>query len=225
MSHELKTPLAAATARIGGLVEAGGSGEDVPARVREEAAAALADLARLDGAIGDLLDMSQLESDAWRPRFEPCDVSDVLGTVLAKLPEVARGRVRFELAEGLPPVTVDFAQVARALANLVENALTYSGPSEPVIIGARTIGPDVVIWVEDRGPGVPDAEKRAVFEKFHRGSASAAVPGTGLGLTIAAAIVRAHGGRVWVEDAVPRGARFMVTLRAGERVMSGGEGE
>ena len=73
------------------------------------------------------------------------------------------------------------------------------------------------IWVEDRGPGVPDAEKERVFEKFYRGSASAAVSpsGTGLGLAIAHEIARTHGGRVWVEDARPNGARFVISLPLG----------
>jgi len=71
----------------------------------------------------------------------------------------------------------------------------------------------VTVVVEDRGPGVPDAEKVRVFEKFYRGTTSAAVPsGTGLGLAIAREIVNSHGGRIWVEDAVPRGARFIVEL-------------
>jgi len=112
----------------------------------------------------------------------------------------------------LPSVSVDFRQVVRALSTMVDNALTYA-PGTDVVVGARALGTDLLVWVEDRGPGVPDEEKQRVFEKFYRGTTSAASPsGTGLGLAIVREIARAHGGRVWVEDAEPRGARFVLSL-------------
>jgi signal transduction histidine kinase len=124
--------------------------------------------------------------------------------------------VVFEVPEDLPPVRVDFAQWARALSNLIDNALLYSPADEIVRVGARVLGNEVLVWVEDRGPGVPDAEKEQVFEKFYRGSTStASASGTGLGLAIAREIARAHRGRVWVEDAAPSGARFVISLPLG----------
>jgi two-component system sensor histidine kinase KdpD len=214
VSHELKTPLAAVTARVTGLLEEG-EGCDA-ARVRSELKAASEDLGRLDASIRDLLDFSRLESDSWRPRLEEYDVSEVLGTVASRIPAAQRPRVVFEVPEDLPPVRVDFAQWARALSNLVDNALLYSPADEVVRVGARVLGGDVLVWVEDQGPGVPDAEKERVFEKFYRGSTSAACPsGTGLGLAIAHEIARTHGGRVWVEDAHPSGARFVISLPLG----------
>jgi two-component system, OmpR family, sensor histidine kinase KdpD len=216
LSHELKTPLAAATARVTGLIEEGAACDT--SRVRSELAAVSEDLVRLDGSIGDLLDLSRLESDAWRPHFEMQDISDVLGTVRSRLPRDARLRVAFTLAEGLPMIRCDFAQLTRAFTNLVENALAYSPPDAPVIVGAEQRGDTLVVWVEDRGPGVADEEKTAVFDKFYRGTASASAPaGTGLGLAIAREIVRTHGASLWVEDAQPRGARFVVSLPLVER--------
>jgi len=211
VSHELKTPLAAATARVTGLLE---EGTDVdPARVQTELASIAVDLDRLDDSIGDLLDLSRLESDSWRPRFELHDVRDVLGTVLSRLPSSQRGRVRFEIVDGTPDVAVDFAQIARAVTNLLENALAYSGQSGDVTIGTRLQGDWVELWVEDHGLGVSDAEKAVVFDKFFRGAASASIPsGTGLGLAITREIVRTHGGDVRVEDAIPHGARFVMSL-------------
>jgi len=211
VSHELKTPLAAATARVTGLVEEGESCD--AARVREELTAVAEDLGRLNDSIGDLLDLSRLESDAWEPHFDHHDVRDILGTVLSRLPGAQRDRVKFDLADGLQDVWADFAQLARALSNLVENALVYSGGSDAVTVGARVVDGTTELWVADSGPGVPDAEKEHVFQKFYRGSASAGVPsGTGLGLAIAREIVRTHGGTTRVEDVVPRGARFVVTI-------------
>lgn len=211
VSHELKTPLSAAVVRISGLLEGDMVAED-PVRVHSELATALDDLMRLDASIGDLIDMSRLESDAWRPRFEEHDLSDVLGTVLSRVPAELRERVRFELPEDLPPVQVDFSQIARALLNVVENALTYSPAGSAVTVGARELAGDTLVWVSDLGPGVPDPEKARVFGRFFRGSAASGSAGTGLGLTIAAEIAHAHGGRLWVEDNVPCGARFVMAL-------------
>lgn len=211
VSHELKTPLAAATARVTGLVEEGEACD--AARVHEELTAVAEDLVRLNDSIGDLLDFSRLESDAWQPRFEDHDVRDILGTVLSRLPAEQRGRLRFHLAEDLPDVRADHAQLTRALSNLVENALAYSPAGAEVVVGARPDSDTVRVWVEDSGSGVSDEEKAHVFGKFYRGSASTNAPsGTGLGLAIASEIVRTHDGTLRVEDVDPHGARFVLTI-------------
>jgi two-component system sensor histidine kinase KdpD len=215
LSHELKTPLAAATARVTGLIDEGASVD--ASRVHSELTAVSEDLGRLDASIGDLLDLSRLESDAWRPHFELQDISDVLGTVRSRLSRDDRLRVAFSLPEDLPPVCCDFAQLARAFANLVENALAYSPADSPVIVGAEQREDTLLVYVEDRGTGVPDQEKGSIFDKFYRGEASVSAPaGTGLGLAIAREIVRTHGARLWVEDAAPSGARFVVSLPLAE---------
>ena len=211
VSHELKTPLAAATARVTGLVEEGESCD--AARVHEELTAVAEDLVRLNDSIGDLLDLSRLESDAWQPHFDLYDVRDILGTVLSRLSVAQRDRVRFDLPENLPDIRADFAQLARALSNLVENALAYSPADSPVQVAARRAGSGIELSISDVGPGVSDAEKAQVFEKFYRGEASASAPaGTGLGLAITREIVRTHDGTLRVEDAQPRGARFVLRI-------------
>jgi two-component system sensor histidine kinase KdpD len=211
VSHELKTPLAAVTARLTGLLgEQGPIGAD---RLREELTAATEDLTRLDSSIRDLVDVSRLESDAWRPKLDTYELSEVLGTVANRVPVAQRSRVLFDIPPDLPPLRMDFAQIARAISNLVENGLAYTPAPEPVRVGARILGSDLIVWVEDRGPGVAEEEKEQVFEKFYRGTASGVAPaGTGLGLAIVREIVRSHGGRVWVEDASPSGARFVLSL-------------
>jgi two-component system sensor histidine kinase KdpD len=138
--------------------------------------------------------------------------------VRSRLLPSQRERVHFDLPGSLPTVYVDFAQLARALTNLVETALVYSRAPEPVRVGAAGRGDDVDIWVEDCGPGVPSEEKSRVFDKFFRGAASDSAPaGTGLGLTIAREIARSHDGRLRVEDVGPHGARFVLTLPAGPK--------
>ena len=211
VSHELKTPLSAATARITGLLGEGeGCGSE---RVREEMQAISGDLVRLNTAIVDLLDVSRLESDAWRPQPELYEVSEILGTVLTKLPEPQRVRVRFDIPPSTPFVFVDFSQTARALANVVENALIYSPPEEPVRVSVTYDSDNVLVVVEDRGPGVASAEKDLIFDKFYRGAMATVVPGgTGLGLAIAKEIIGSQGGFIRVDDAEPHGARFSVSL-------------
>ena len=211
VSHELKTPLAAAIARVTGLVEEGGTCS--ADRVVTELEAVAEDLSRLDASIGDLLDLSRLETDSWRPHFEETDIRDVLGTVLSRLPAEQRPRVRFDLPDVLSPVRADFAQLARALANLIENALAYSPSAATVTVGATDVARGVEIWVEDAGSGIPDEEKARVFEKFYRGPASVMAPaGTGLGLAITREIVGIHDGTIHVEDVEPHGSRFIVGL-------------
>jgi two-component system sensor histidine kinase KdpD len=210
VSHELKTPLAAATARVTGLID---EAVVAPGRLGEELTEVAEDLQRLNASIGDLLDLSRLESDAWRPHRELYDVGDILGTVVSRLPAAQRGRVHFSLSEGAPTICADFSQLARALFNLVENALAYSPPGETVVVTSSVRAGEVLIAVEDRGPGVGGTERSRIFEKFFRGAASGQAPGgTGLGLPIAREIVRSHGGRLYVEDAEPHGARFVVAL-------------
>lgn len=213
VSHELKTPLAAATASITGLLEE--SEPRDPIRLNEELTAVADALGRLDASIGDLLDLSRLESAAWEPRLERYDVGEILGAVLAKLPKRQRERLAFDIADPAPEVRVDFAQLVRAVTNLVENALAYSNEPDRVIVRAfvRPSVREVVIEVEDSGPGVPDEEKPRVFEKFYRGRAAVSAPGgSGLGLAIAAEIAKSLGGRVHVADADGGGAVFSITL-------------
>jgi two-component system, OmpR family, sensor histidine kinase KdpD len=215
VSHELKTPLAAATARVTGLIEERGGD---PARVVDELTEVADDLSRLDGSIADLLDLSRLEAAAWEPRLERYEVAEILGTVRTRLPASRRSRVRFSIDPGTPEVTVDFAQVVRAVVNLVENALAYSAEDAPVLVAARAEGTYAAIAVEDHGPGVSPAEKPRVFEKFYRGAAAGRAPGgTGLGLPIAAEVAHTHNGSVRVEDVEPHGARFVLTLPASRK--------
>ena len=109
----------------------------------------------------------------------------------------------------------DFAQIERALVNLMENATRYSD-GEPVIIRARPVGGRAIIRVIDRGPGIPAADQERIFEPFYRAETGAgdSHPGSGLGLSIAKGFVEANGGRIWVES-TRAGSNFVVELPAG----------
>ncbi len=211
VSHELKTPLAALTATVSNLLE---SDVDWDERsVRDELRAIVGDVARLNNSIGALLDLSRLEAHAWEPRRELYELSDIVAAGIDTLPAHLRERVRLDMPGESPVVSVDFVQLTRVIQNLLENALLYAADSA-VTIGARGWNQGVRLWVEDQGPGVPADEHEAVFEKFYRGQSTGghAPSGTGLGLAITREIVRSHGGTIRLEDVVPHGARFVITL-------------
>lgn len=210
VSHELKTPLAIVTAIVTNLLESDLDWEADAVRVEMRQAADA--LRRLNASIGDLLDVSRLESGSWMPRREWHDVGDILDTVREKMPAVQQPRLRFDVAPDLPMIHVDHVQWTRMLCHLVENALTYS-TNTTVTVRAAVDNDEIRIEVEDDGPGVQPHEAARIFEKFYRGSAAAAAPaGTGLGLAISHDIVDFHGGRIWVEPRSPRGARFVVAM-------------
>ena len=216
VSHELKTPLAAVTATVTSLLE-----EDVawePAAVRGELSAVREDLGRLTDSIGELLDLSRLKADAWMPQRDWFEFGEIVGAAMNKLPAASRRRIDFQIPDGLPPLFVDFQQWLQAILHLLENALAYSPPAARVVIGAAATARELRMWVEDAGAGVPSVEREHIFEQFYRGSAATSKPtGTGLGLAITAEIVRFHGGRIWVENVQPHGARFLLALpRGGE---------
>ena len=171
------------------------------------------DLQRLNNSIGALLDLSRLESSAWEPHKELFEFGEILGTAMSKIPQKMRSRVEFVLPEELPMIKVDFLQWTRVLQNLLENALNYSPAGSIVRIGAFVTSSDFKIWVEDEGPGISVEEKERIFDKFYRGKAASSVPsGTGLGLAVTREIVKSHGGKIWVEDVAPRGARMVISL-------------
>lgn len=225
VSHEMKTPLAALTATVSNLLESDVDWDEDS--VRDELRAIVADVARLNNSIGSLLELSRLEAHAWEPRPEYYELSDIVAAAVDALPVRMKGRVVHKLPEESPVVDVDFAQMKRAVQNLLENALIHGGEDGDVTVGALEWHEGVRLWVEDQGPGVPPDEHEAVFDKFYRGRAKGkrVVSGTGLGLAIASEIVHAHGGTIVVEDVKPHGARFVIVLPLGPTDAQPDDGE
>lgn len=216
VSHELKTPLAALSATVSNLLEHDVAWDEQ--NVRDELQAIVADVTRLTNSINALLDLSRLEAHSWEPARDEYELSDIVAESLETLTPAQRDRVSVGLPDDLPHLWVDYAQWVRVMRNLVENAVLYGRADARVRVGAAVDGdkPAVTMWVEDTGAGIPDDERDKVFEKFFRGRSTQtdAPSGTGLGLAIAREIVRAHGGAIAVEDVVPHGARFVVSLSA-----------
>ncbi len=214
VSHELKTPLAAVTASITDLLEPDVAFDEVSARARLREVTR--DLRRLDGAIADLVDASRLEARAWAPNPAVYEPGEIVGDVIARLRPAQRDRVRLDVPEGLPSVYVDFVQVSKALGHVVDNAMQYS--SGGVEIGVRR-GQDGMLecWVADRGPGIPEAERERVFEKFFRGAAGrASKSSSGLGLAITRDLLEANRGSISIVPGRP-GTLVLIELPTGER--------
>ena len=107
-----------------------------------------------------------------------------------------------------------FAERGFSAAKLADNAVKHTAPGDTVAIGSSYDDEGARLWVRDTGPGVPPEDRELIFERFGRSAVPPGDEGFGLGLSIVGAIARAHGGGVTVEEATPRGARFVITLPA-----------
>lgn len=215
VSHELKTPLSAVNATVTNLLSSETAWDE--RYVRSELETVAEDTKRLGSSINALLDFSRLETESWKPRKEKYELNEIIGSLAAQLPRQEKERLEVNIPPSLPPLWVDFEQFLRLLQNLVENGLRYSDKQHKVMIRAKEQIGEILVMVEDEGPGIPDEEKRKVFEKFYRGSSATKSPiGTGLGLAIVAEIVKYHEGKIWIEDVVPHGTRVVVAIPSGE---------
>jgi len=209
VSHDLRTPLAAITGAASALLEQPPPGTAV---ARELTSTVLEEADRLNRLVGNLLDMTRLESGTLEPRREWTSVEELVGSAIARVERQAGARgIAARVAPDLPLVAVDAVLVEQALVNLLENALRHGGEGR-VEVGARREGERAVVEVCDEGPGFPAGEAERLFDKFHR---AAGGPGAGLGLAIARAIVVAHGGTIAATLRQPRGACFRFELPLG----------
>jgi two-component system sensor histidine kinase KdpD len=211
VSHDLRTPLAAITGAATAILDAEGL---VDSSTQRELVRTIADEAqRLDRLVGNLLEMTRLESGTVKLKREWQPIEEPIGAALSRL-EGALGerKVRLDVASDLPIVAIDGSLVEQVVTNLVENAIKYAPPSSPIEIRASADRDVMTIEVADRGPGIAEEERFRVFEKFRRGNARKDRWGTGLGLAICRAIVEAHGGRIVADGRDGGGASMRFTL-------------
>ena len=218
VSHDLKTPIAAATATLSSVLDAVSSGR-TDSEVAEDIASTLEDLAALDVRVTELVDISRLETASWKSNIDYNDIGDLCHLVTASLREQESRRVICPSLVGTPPFRFDLVQLGRALFHIVENAMRYSPPDAPVALAVDYDDEYVRVSVTDSGPGLSAEDKERVFEKFYRGAASGSVShGSGLGLSIAQRIVEIHEGWIEVGDVEPTGVRFTIVLPRKEEV-------
>ncbi|WP_405907244.1 sensor histidine kinase KdpD [Streptomyces sp. NBC_00828] len=209
VSHDLRTPLAGIKAAVSSL-----RSDDV-AWSEEDQAELLAGIEdgadRLDHLVGNLLDMSRLQTGTVSPLIREIDLDEVVPMALGGVPEES---VELEIPETLPMVVVDPGLLERAVANLVENAVKYSPGGVPVLVSASTLADRVEVRVVDRGPGVPDEAKDRIFEPFQRYGDAPRGAGVGLGLAVARGFAEAMGGTLNAEDTPGGGLTMVLTLRS-----------
>ncbi|GGV46546.1 sensor histidine kinase [Streptomyces longisporoflavus] len=209
VSHDLRTPLAGIKAAVSSL-----RSDDV-AWSEEDQAELLEGIEdgadRLDHLVGNLLDMSRLQTGTVTPLIREIDLDEVVPMALGGVPD---GSADLDIPETLPMVTVDKGLLERAVANIVENAVKYSLDAEPVLVSASALGDRVELRVVDRGPGVPDAAKDRIFEPFQRYGDAPRGAGVGLGLAVARGFVESMGGTLEAEDTPGGGLTMVLTLRA-----------
>jgi two-component system sensor histidine kinase KdpD len=209
VSHDLRTPLAAITGAASGLLQ---REHTLDPNGQELALIAYEEAERLNRLVGNLLEMTRLESGSVKVEKEWQPLEEVIGTTLLRLDRLLEDRpLQTKLPEGLPLVPIDGVLIEQVLVNLLENAVKYTPAGSPILLSAWSEGHEVVVEVADRGSGLPPGEEERIFDKFYR-VRPATTSGVGLGLAICRAVIEAHGGRIWAENRTGSGAAFRFTL-------------
>lgn len=215
VAHELKNPLASLSSAV----------ESLRTVTRPELRIQLQDIIsddvrRLDRLITDISELSRIDARLSRVAFERIDVAALIEGLISlrdargKSPDVAISFVKNGKQRLF--VSGEASQLSRVIENLIDNAVSFSPPGGTIRIGATSDTDSVIITVDDEGPGIPEAAREAIFERFHsdRPTSEAFGKHSGLGLAIARAIINGHDGAIIVapNDAGCKGARFIIRL-------------
>ncbi|MCY7339162.1 MAG: HAMP domain-containing protein [Sphingomonas bacterium] len=217
VTHELKNPLASLRSAVDSLDRI----ED-PALRRQLIDVIRQDVLRLDRLIGDIGEAARTDAELARARFEPVDVGNLIGQLVASWENRREtGNVRLAFARPRRASTIALGEpgrLARAIDNLIDNAISFSPAKGLVEVAATHVGDEILIRIDDEGPGVAPEQREAIFNRFHSVRPEAEQFGrhSGLGLAIARAIVEGHDGEIDVTDRddAPSGARFTFRLPA-----------
>jgi two-component system sensor histidine kinase KdpD len=203
----LRTPLAAIVASAGSLRRSGAAhGPDE----REHLATAIEDeAARLDRVVGNLLDLSRIETGSVSPHPDWHDLGALIEDTGRTVPGL---RFVTDVPDDLPPVLLDYVEIQQVLRNLLENAVRHAGSTTLVEIEVTAGTEEIAITVSDNGPGLPGGELERLFDPFYQGGGARRREGSGLGLAVARGFVEAHGGRIEAANRPEGGACFTVTL-------------
>ena len=217
VTHELKNPLASLRSAVDGLDRI----DDPKLRARL-LDVVRQDVLRLDRLIGDVSEAARTDAELARARFEPVDLGPLIEQIVSGWEQRREtGTVRLAFARPRRASTIvvgEPGRLARAIDNIIDNAISFSPPDGLVEIAAIHVGNEILIRVDDEGPGVPDDLREAIFNRFHsvRPVSESFGRHSGLGLAIARAIVEGHDGEIDVADRddAPSGARFTISLPA-----------
>jgi two-component system sensor histidine kinase KdpD len=208
LSHDMRTPLASIEGAASTMLQ---ETELDPAARRELATTIVEEAHRMGRLVANLLDMIRLEAGTLQVQKEWQLLSEAVGVALLRTEEQLQDH---PVTTSFPPdlllVPVDEILLEQVFVNLLENAAKHTPPGTPIEVGAESRPHEVIVYVADRGAGLPPGQEEAIFQKFYRGGAGSG--GIGLGLTICRGIVTAHGGRIWAENRPGGGAVFRISL-------------
>lgn len=212
VTHDIRSPLSAITTGAALLMMHEDAAPVEGARIRHVADTIHRSARHIARLIEDLTDINHIEAGRLTIERKAEDVGALVCEAVDTLQAVAAQRgstLRCDIAANLPPVECDRDRIIQVIGNLVANASKVGAPSIVVRVDARES--EVVVSVADSGPGIPPEDLPYMFDRYWRGR-NATYKGTGLGLPIAQGIVKAHGGRMWIESAVGSGSTFSFTL-------------
>jgi two-component system sensor histidine kinase KdpD len=210
ISHELRTPIAAITSAASALGDKSltaqpGFSDSLTNEIKEA-------VARLNRLVGNLLDITRVESGHVKPKMDWCEAGDLVNVTVKSLQKELSGhKVEVVIAPQIPLVRMDFVLMEQALTNLLLNAAFHTTPGTPIKVSARAEKDELALTVADKGPGIPEESLTKIFDKFYR-APGALTGGTGLGLSIVKGFVEAQGGRVSAENRPEGGAAFTLFL-------------
>jgi two-component system, OmpR family, sensor histidine kinase KdpD len=210
VTHDLRTPLASITASVTSLLDTGveftpGDHHELLETIRQEAE-------RLNRLVTNFLELSRIRAGALTPSKSPVGIDEVIESVVARMRGVlSHHEVRLLIRDDLPDVPMDMVQIDQLLTNVLENAAKFSPSGTEIRISAVRWHDVVRVQISDQGSGVRPDRREKVFHPFvgdHKDNGA----GAGLGLSIAHAIVLAHGGKIWIESAPSGGAAVTFEL-------------
>lgn len=210
VSHELRTPLAAIKASVSSLRSgtvdwATDARKELLLTIEEEAD-------HLNQLVGNLLDMSRIESGALNPQLRWNSLEEIVRGVAKKMRVTIKDHsLVLDLPDSLPFVPSDYVMIGQVFNNLISNSVKYAPPQTPITIQARIENEFVHVQVQNQGPPVPQEHLERIFDKFQQVMGANQVTGTGLGLSICKGIIDAHGGKIWAEN-IPHRFIFHFTL-------------
>jgi two-component system sensor histidine kinase KdpD len=210
VSHELRSPLAAIKASISSLRSgavdwSNPARQDLVAMIDEESD-------RLNLLVGNLLDMSRIESGSLKPNLRWNSISEIALGVIAKMASQLHDYVlKCDFPDDLPLIPSDYVMLEQVFTNLISNSVKYAPSGSEISLSAKVDGDSLKVMVKNQSPHVDEENLEHIFDKFFRVTQADKIFGTGLGLSICKGIVEAHGGRIWAEN-VADGFVFIYTL-------------
>ena len=210
VSHDLRTPLATIKASLTSLLETGVAWS--PDETRSFLSAAVEETERLNRMVGRLLDASRLQAGAVHVFFRPVGLDEVVSAAIRSLGKGPE-RVIVDISESLPQVQTDPDLLERVVANLVENALTWSPGQQTVRVSAGQVAGRVDLRISDRGPGIPPEARETAFQPFRRLGDAPNKEGVGLGLAVSRGLLEAMGTELTIEDTPGGGTTLVIEFK------------